>query len=69
MFEVIQSKEQVENESCASGLHLSAPRQEEKAEPKHVNVNIFLSVTRKAFTVGIIFHMSFQGMGENFSSF
>ena len=42
---------------------------EKKFEPKHVNVNIFLSVTRKAFTVGIIFHMSFQSVGENFSSF
>ena len=38
-----------------------------KFEPKHKNVNSFLFISKKAFVVSIIFHKSFQGVGENFS--
>lgn len=45
---------------------MSARRKEEKSEPKRVNVNIFLFVTRIIFTVSIAFHVSFQVVGEIF---
>lgn len=47
---------------------MSAHKKEEKSEPKCVNVNIFF-IIRKIVTVSIVFHVSFQGVGEIFFQF
>ena len=64
------SKEQQrENETCVSGLYLSAPMQEEKVEPKHKNVNSFFSFQGRPLRLVSFFTSVFKVWERTFLQF